>query len=66
MCSPTAHPTVRSTPLGAHDRVRVPIRRPSPTVHPAVLWYHAPYVAPSWGRRLSRATQVGTHIFYKA
>ncbi|RJF90727.1 cell wall hydrolase [Sphingomonas cavernae] len=29
-----------------------------------VLWYHANYVAPSWGRRLTRAVQLGTHIFY--
>ena len=30
-----------------------------------VLWYHADYVAPGWGRRLARATQIGTHIFYR-
>lgn len=29
-----------------------------------VLWYHADYVAPSWGRRLTRVTQIGAHIFY--
>ena len=29
-----------------------------------VLWYHADYVAPVWGRRLARVTQIGTHIFY--
>lgn len=29
-----------------------------------VLWYHASYVAPSWGRRLKRVAQIGTHIFY--
>ena len=29
-----------------------------------VLWYHASYVAPSWGRRLTRVAQIGTHIFY--
>lgn len=29
-----------------------------------VLWYHADYVAPSWGRRLTRTAQIGTHIFY--
>ena len=29
-----------------------------------VLWYHADYVAPSWGRRLSRNTKIGLHIFY--
>lgn len=29
-----------------------------------VLWYHATYVAPSWGPRLTRAGQIGAHIFY--
>ena len=33
-------------------------------VAPNVLWYHATYVAPSWGRRLNRVAQIGTHIFY--
>jgi spore germination cell wall hydrolase CwlJ-like protein len=30
----------------------------------SVLWYHADYVAPSWGKRLTRQTQIGLHIFY--
>jgi hypothetical protein len=29
-----------------------------------VLWYHAEYVSPSWGRRLDRNTKIGLHIFY--
>jgi spore germination cell wall hydrolase CwlJ-like protein len=29
-----------------------------------VLWYHATYVAPSWGKRLSKNSQIGLHIFY--
>jgi len=29
-----------------------------------VLWYHASYVSPSWGRRLTRVARIGTHIFY--
>jgi len=29
-----------------------------------VLWYHANYVSPSWGRRLTKVTQIGAHIFY--
>ncbi len=29
-----------------------------------VLWYHADYVAPSWGKRLSREQKIGLHIFY--
>jgi spore germination cell wall hydrolase CwlJ-like protein len=30
-----------------------------------VLWYHANYVSPSWGRRLNRTSQIGAHIFYR-
>jgi hypothetical protein len=30
----------------------------------SVLWYHASYVSPDWGRRLTRVAQIGTHIFY--
>ena len=37
-----------------------------PTLTNDVLWYHADYVAPSWGRRLSRVQKIGTHIFYRA
>ncbi len=37
-----------------------------PSVSTDVLWYHANYVSPSWGRRLSRAQQIGAHIFYRA
>jgi spore germination cell wall hydrolase CwlJ-like protein len=29
-----------------------------------VLWYHADYVSPSWGRRLARQEKIGVHIFY--
>lgn len=29
-----------------------------------VLWYHADYVAPSWGSRLARQDRIGLHIFY--
>jgi hypothetical protein len=31
-----------------------------------VLWYHANYVAPSWGARLTYVEKIGAHIFYKA
>jgi spore germination cell wall hydrolase CwlJ-like protein len=31
-----------------------------------VLWYHADYVAPSWGRRLAKLQKIGAHIFYRA
>lgn len=30
-----------------------------------VLWYHAAYVRPSWGRRLDRNGRIGAHIFYR-
>ena len=30
------------------------------------LWYHANYVAPSWGRRLTKVSQIGAHIFYRS
>jgi spore germination cell wall hydrolase CwlJ-like protein len=30
----------------------------------SVLWYHANYVSPEWGRRLTRVAQIGAHIFY--
>ncbi len=39
-------------------------KRLAQQIAPNVLWYHATYVAPSWGRRLTRVTQIGTHIFY--
>ena len=29
-----------------------------------VLWYHATYVSPGWGKRLHRTAQIGLHIFY--
>jgi len=37
-----------------------------PSLSNDVLWYHADYVSPSWGRRLSRVDKIGTHIFYRA
>ena len=37
-----------------------------PSVDPDVLWYHATYVAPSWGHRLSMVEKIGAHIFYRA
>lgn len=30
------------------------------------LWYHADYVAPSWGQRLTRVEKIGAHIFYRS
>jgi spore germination cell wall hydrolase CwlJ-like protein len=37
-----------------------------PSVGNDVLWYHANYVAPSWGHRLSIVQKIGAHIFYRA
>ena len=37
-----------------------------PSVGSDVLWYHADYVAPNWGQRLSVVEKIGAHIFYKA
>jgi N-acetylmuramoyl-L-alanine amidase len=37
-----------------------------PSVSNDVLWYHATYVAPSWGHRLSIVEKIGLHIFYRA
>ena len=45
---------------------RLAIANAYPSVSEDVLWYHADYVAPSWGRRLSRFDKIGTHIFYRA
>ena len=44
---------------------RLAVSNVIPSVSSDVLWYHANYVAPSWGRRLTRARQIGTHIFYR-
>ena len=38
----------------------------SSTLSTDVLWYHADYVAPGWGRRLVRAEKIGAHIFYRS
>jgi spore germination cell wall hydrolase CwlJ-like protein len=29
-----------------------------------VLWYHASYVTPGWGKRLNRQARIGLHVFY--
>ena len=34
------------------------------TLPSGVLWYHATYVSPKWGKRLTKQTQIGLHIFY--
>jgi spore germination cell wall hydrolase CwlJ-like protein len=44
---------------------RIAQDRTSDQVSDDVLWYHADYVSPSWGRRLDRETKIGLHIFYR-
>ena len=45
---------------------RLAVTNAVPSLESDVLWYHASYVAPSWGRRLNRVEKIGTHIFYRA
>lgn len=44
---------------------RIAQDRTAPQLDNDVLWYHADYVAPSWGRRLNRTAKIGLHIFYR-
>jgi len=50
----------------AQGVARIAIANVVPSVDPNVLWYHATYVAPSWGRRLNMVERIGAHIFYRA
>jgi spore germination cell wall hydrolase CwlJ-like protein len=50
----------------AQGVARLAVANVVPSVQPDVLWYHATYVAPSWGRRLSMVERIGAHIFYRA
>jgi hypothetical protein len=50
----------------AQGITRVAMANAVPSLSTDVLWYHADYVAPSWGRRLNRASKIGTHIFYRS
>lgn len=45
---------------------RLAMNNAVPSLSTDVLWYHADYVAPSWGRRLTRVDKIGAHIFYRA
>jgi len=45
---------------------RLAVANAVPSLGSDVLWYHASYVAPGWGRRLQRVEKIGTHIFYRA
>ena len=50
----------------AQGVARVAIANVVPSLDPDVLWYHATYVAPSWGHRLNMVERIGAHIFYRA
>jgi spore germination cell wall hydrolase CwlJ-like protein len=50
----------------AEGIARLAVANVVPSVSTDVLWYHADYVAPSWGRRLSMVQKIGQHIFYRA
>ncbi len=45
---------------------RIAMANAAATLPKDVLWYHADYVAPSWGRRLTKVEKIGAHIFYRA
>ena len=45
---------------------RLAVSNVIPSLSNDVLWYHADYVAPSWGHRLTRVEKIGAHIFYRA
>lgn len=45
---------------------RIAVARLADALPGDVLWYHADYVAPSWGRRLAKVEKIGAHIFYRA
>ena len=68
---------VRAGPVPAHRRgcqawrkaqaiARIAAGKMAQVIPTDVLWYHADYVAPSWGRRLARVEKIGAHIFYRA
>ena len=62
-------PSVDEGSTAWHNAVgitRLAVNNAVPSLSNDVLWYHANYVAPSWGRRLTRVSQIGAHIFYRA
>ena len=52
--------------INAQAIARIAASNTAAAVTPDCLWYHADYVAPSWGKRLTVAEKIGTHIFYRA
>ncbi|HEV2043697.1 MAG TPA: cell wall hydrolase [Sphingomicrobium sp.] len=45
---------------------RIAMKNSAASLPTDVLWYHADYVAPGWGKRLQRVEKIGAHIFYRA
>lgn len=45
---------------------RIAMKNSAASLPADVLWYHADYVAPGWGKRLQRVEKIGAHIFYRA
>ena len=58
--------TVSSAWARAQGVARLAVANVVPSVGSDVLWYHANYVAPSWGHRLNLVEKIGAHIFYRA
>ena len=58
--------TASSAWAKAQGVTRIAVANAVPTLADDVLWYHANYVAPSWGRRLELVQRIGAHIFYRA
>src|SRR5436305_5963648 len=50
----------------AQGIARLALANVVPSVSQDALGYHADYVAPSWGHRLSMVEKIGAHIFYRA
>lgn len=50
----------------AQSIARIAAANASASLPTDVLWYHADYVAPGWGKRLQRVEKIGAHIFYRA
>ena len=64
-----SYPAVNEASAAWHKALgitRLAIGNAVPSLSNDVLWYHADYVAPSWGRRLSFVQKIGTHIFYRS
>jgi hypothetical protein len=50
----------------AQGVARVAMANIYPSLPSDVMWYHADYVHPSWGSRLTQFEKIGAHIFFKA